>query len=191
MVLDLGDKQQINVIKLTDLDNMSRISSRSLSLWVSDDNVSFTRMEDYKFLHDETGWYLYGFEAECRYVKVHYTHFDFAASDFIGILSEMISADYQEHFGITGETTTAATEILNDTASAWQDQAVKITGLTGDAGTRVYLDGELLYHYVENGEVVVRIPDLAAGASAELTIVSGPADSKDISNKEAVYEVTF
>ena len=179
------------MVTLTDTDEIARLSTQSLTLWISDDNANFTSVENFKLLHQGTQWYLYGFEATGQYVKVHYTHFDFANTSFTGVLSEMITADYEEHFGISGAVEETALMIANNADYAWQDQAVVLPDITGHAGTRVYLNGELLYHFVENGKVIARIPDLAAGASEELTVVTGSEDSMDISNKDAVYEVSY
>lgn len=155
IIYNLGAAQNINVVKLTDGDDTARLSTEVLKLYVSDDNQSYTQISDFKLLHDGRNWYLYGFEASAQYVKVHCTHYDGTEADFIGVLSEMITAYYEETFGandgIFAESTTY--QITNSSGSTQTDAPWKIpasglnvTFLAEDkADARFYLNGELLY----------------------------------------------
>ena len=175
--------QKINLITLTDLDAVSRLNRESLRLFVSNDNITYTEIDSYKLIHDGCNWYLYNFEAEARYIKVHYTHRDSDASDFINTPGDMIHVSWNEGLAIPNN----AVEMPAPTTTL-RDQAVAITLPAGIAaeGLRVALNGEILFHYVEDGTVYVRIPD---PTNANLKLWN--ADSIELSSKENVYEVTY
>ena len=80
---DLGSVQKINHAVLSDSDNSDMLTSKVLTLWVSDDGENYTQIKNYKLLHVGPEWYLYGFEAEGRYVKAQYTMFDTYYADFV------------------------------------------------------------------------------------------------------------
>ena len=187
VILDLEQKQAISVVKLIDTDTASRLNAESLTLWVSDDNAVYTRVDSFKLLHLGTDWYLYDFAAEGRYVKVHYTHFEATDASFKGIAASMIEAFDDALLANGGSFVKDGITVTNTTEANWQDEAVTLDG----EFQRVLLNGEILYHYVENGKTVVRIPDLKAGSTAYLEILTGNENAIDISNKENVYEVTY
>ena len=156
-----------------------------------------TQIESFKLLQINEKWYLYDFEAEAQYVKVHYTHFDNEESSFIGFFGQMIHASYEEVFGGGKETFTKSEYSLTNNGATKYDYAWTISkkalGITGsDASIRISLDGKLLYHYVDDENVIVRIPEVAAGASVKLTVQqSESTDVLNIANKENVYEITY
>ena len=201
IINNLGAKQKINVVKLTDGDTVARLHPDVLKLYVSDDNVTYTQVEKFKLLHNGRNWYLYDFEAEAQYVKVHCTHYDGAEADFMGVLAEMISAYYDETLDKNGTVLSTSTEIAitNDSGitkndSAWTISASEIGEVFASdsyADARFYLNGELLYHYFENGNFVVRVPKVNAGSTVTLTVKSGCDDAMDISNKEYVHEMVY
>lgn len=178
------DPTQINLITLTDLDEISRLNRESLRLFVSDDNATYTEIEDYKLHHDGCNWYLYDFVATARYIKVHYTHRDQDDSDFINTPGEMISVSWDESLVVPGDAAETAVP-----ATSLRDQAVAITlpdGITAE-GLRVALNGEILFHYVDtDGTVYVRIADPTSG-----TLKLWNTDGIELADKENVYEVTY
>jgi len=198
IIRDLGSKQQVNFAVLTDGDDKARLNAESLTLWVSEDNVTYTQVESFKLLQVDSKWYLYDFEAEGRYIKVHYTHFEGTDANFIGAYGQMIDAGFEEVFGGGQETfTTSEYTLNNNTGKDRYDYAWTISksdlGITGtDASIRISLNGGLLYHYVDGDNVVVRVPELAKGASVKLTVQqSASSNVMDIANKEGVHEVTY
>lgn len=197
VVIDLESRQAVNVVVLKDADSAARLNEEVLQLWVSDDNETYTRVKDFKLLHKGQSWYLYDFSANARYVKVHCTHFNGEEASFIAPAATMISAYHEDVFGGNSGTFQSKTVTVRNTGSETRyDAAWKISktglGLTGsDASIRVSLNGNLLYHYTDDTAIYVRIPELAAGASATLTVLYGNDSAMDISNKEYVYEVTY
>ena len=197
IVYDLHSVQKVNVIALKDSDETNRLNESVLTIWTSNDNKTYTMVDSFKILRDGEMTYLYDFSAEAQYIKVHCTHFDGTEASFTAPLSTMIEAYYEEHFGAEGtfESTRAVT-VTNADDFIHYDDAWTISkdaaGVVGtDASIRVYLGEELLYHYVDGDNIVVRIPEIAAKGSVELTVLSGNAKAMDISNKEYVYEVVY
>lgn len=202
LVYDLGRRQKVNVIALHDSDTVARLNESVLTIWVSNDNVTYKRVtDDFKLLHDGKDWYLYDFEATGRYIKVHCTHYNGDEADFIGSPDSMIEAYYEDVFGDNGgEFADKITCTVSNTSGETQVDAAWEIDLTSLAlenakadysDLRVQLDGELLYHYVEDSKLIVRIPVVESGSSVKLTILAGNAAAMDISNKEYVHEVVY
>lgn len=198
VIYDQKERRKVNVVALKDGDESARLNEEVLTLWVSDDNVTYTRVKDFKLLHQGRTWYLYDFEAEGRYVKVHCTHYDGTEADFVGSAAEMIRAYHEEVFGAGSSAFEVRREytLTNNTGAAHYDDAWPISksalGIRGtDASIRVYAGKELLYHYVDGDNVIVRVPYLDKAASVTLTVLSGNDKAMDISNKEYVHEVTY
>ena len=179
-----GEVKKINLVTLTDLDEISRLNRESLRLFVSDDNVTYTEIEDYKLHHDGYNWYLYNFETESRYIKVHYTHRDSDDANFVNTPGEMIKVSWNEGLVVPED----AVEIAVPTTTL-RDQAVAITlpaGITNE-GLRVALNGEILFHYVDKkGTVYIRIADPTTG-----TLQLWNVNDIELADKENVYEVTY
>ena len=197
VIYDLGAKQAVSVVALKDSDTENRLNESVLTIWYSDDNVTYTMVETFKLLKKEQYVYLYDFHVEARYIKVHCTHYDGAEASFTAPLAQMIRAYDQEHFGAEGSFSSRKNVTLtNDKSYVRYDDAWEISkteaGVTGmDASIRVYLGEELLYHYVDGDNIVVRIPEVAADGSVTLTVLSGNSTAMDISNQEYVHEVVY
>lgn len=198
IIFDQGESKKVNEIILKDEDEINRLNESVLTVWTSDDNQTYTQVDSFKILRTGKQTYLYDFEATARYIKVHCTHFDGTEADFKGSLNDMITVAYENVFGANGgEFTSRKNVIVKNTASytcfddAWTI-AKSTAGVTGsDASIRVFCGSELLYHYTDGDNVVVRIPEIAANGAVTLTILSGNDDAMDISNKEFVYEVVY
>jgi len=201
IIKDQKEVSTVNVITLTELDNYGRLYEDMLSLWVSDDNVTYTEIKDFKLLHKDNKWYIYDFEAEARYIKVHCTHFDTYEYDVIGVSSDMIDVYYEDMFGANGgdfgtkKTVTVKNTSKNnriDWTWSFTAQELGIVSLADNmADIRIMQGDNYLYHYVEDGMVYVRIPEVKAGGKTKITVLSGNVDAMDISNKEGVYEILY
>ena len=186
-VLDKSEK--VNLVTLTDGDDKARLNAESLTLWVSEDNVAYEQIRDFKLVQNGKNWYLYDFETRAKYVKVHYTHYRGEDACFVGALGTMIRAGYDASL-VKGSATEYT--VTNNTALNY-DPALTIPGLTGDLkGLRVFdKDGKLLYHYVENDAVMVRVPEIAPGATAKVFVQQAAAGALELASKKNVYEITY
>ncbi len=201
IVYSLGEMKTVNVITLKDSDDTTRVHDTMLTVWVSDDNKTYTQIDSFKLLRDSEYTYLYDFEATCAYVKVHCTTHDTEYSDFTAPLSEMITVSYSEVFGDGGKpfSTESSVSVSNDTSADKYDVICTFTpadlgvktAAKNSADVRVFLGEELLYHYFDGENFFVCIPKIAANTTVSLTVLSGNADALDISSKESVYEITY
>ena len=201
VIKDQKETKQFSVVKLTDVDHENRLYEDFLTLWVSEDNATYTEVKDFKFYQNGNETYLYGFEAEGRYVKVHCTHLGDNDGMSEMFFPEMIDVYYEEIFGDSGASfgtkktvTVKNTESIDKVDWPWTftSSELGIVSLAEDmADVRIFLGDELLYHYVEDGKITVRIPEVKAGNSVKLKVLSGNADAMNISNKEFVYEAIY
>ena len=181
--------EKVNFVTLTDGDDRARLNAESLTLWVSNDNVTYKQIKQFMLTQSGKNWYLYGFETTAQYVKVHYTHYRGEDANFIGAYGTMISAGYNNSFVKGGATEYTVT----NTTAVKYDPSLPIAGLTGDLNRlRVFdKDGNLLYHCVDGDTVIVRYPELAPGASATVYVQQAAAGAIELASKENVYEITY
>ncbi len=201
IIKDQGEKKQVNAVVLKDGDETNRLNENVLTLWVSDDNVTYTQVDSFKLLRAGQLTYLYDFQVNARYIKVHCTHFDGKEADFTGLLQDMIQTSYEEVFGANGaafanestvSVTNSADYVKYDDAWAINPKEAGIVTFKEDrSDVRFFLNGELLYHYFDGQNFQVRIPEVAAGADVTLKVCSGNAQAMDISNQEYVHEVVY
>lgn len=79
---DLGSMKTFNTIELQAASaNANRMQKGDLSLYISQDNVAFTKVRDWDFMKLGNTILLYNFGQTARYVKVH-NHFDGSAAEF-------------------------------------------------------------------------------------------------------------
>ena len=195
---DLGQKQNINYAVLTDADNTAMLTSKVMTLWVSDDGENYTQIKNYRLLHVGPEWYLYGFNVEGRYIKAEYTCYDTYYGDFVGVQGKVLVAGYEEVLGSNGAPYTENTYTLkNNTGKTQLDAAWTVSkadlGITGsDASIRILQDGKTLYHYVDGENVIIRIDNFEKDASVTLTVQQSDSIAPvDFNNKEGVYEVSY
>ena len=213
VIYDQGETKKVNYIELTDTDEFNRLNESVLTIWYSDSNrlsedangetiPAYTRIEgDFKILRVGNKTYLYDFEIEARYIKVHGCHYKATEADFVGVLSEMLRVGYNDIFG-DGDTEFATENkvvIKNENDYPLYDRYFKLS--PAEAGVnclkadksdvRFLLGNEHLYHYFDGENFVVRVPDILANGEVALTVLSGNANAMDISNKEYVYEVVY
>ena len=211
IIADLGEKQKVNYVKLTDGDSVALLGTEFMTLWISDDNATYTQIKDYSLIQIESDWYLYGFEAEARYVKAHFTLLTSDGlykdnytvglpneAEFKNAYGEIIRAGYEEVVGSNGaEFTKSSYTVTNNSERHWCDFAYTVSladlGVTGNADSlRITADGKPLYHYVDGINAVIRIPNLAKGASLTLDIFQSESPIPlNFANKQGVYEIVY
>ena len=91
------------------------------TLLCSVDNKTYTEIENYKLVQNGCNWYLYGFEADARHIKVHYTHRDRDDTNFTNMPGEMIHVSWNESLVIPENAAQIAAP-----ATTLRDQAVAI-----------------------------------------------------------------
>ena len=201
IVRDLYTRKKVNVIALRDGDEVNRLNESVLTIWISDDNVTYTQVKPFKLLRAGRMTYLYDFEATGRYIKVHCTHYHGAEADFTGSLDGMMDVYYEDVFGANGSEFTEKSSIALTNKESYtryddiwtvsaREAGVKAAAMDM-ADVRFYYGEELLYHYYDGTDFRVRVPKVESGASITVNVLSGNRDAMDISNKEYVHEVVY
>jgi len=193
----LEESSKVNLVTLRDSDAFARLNTEVITLWVSDDNVTYTQVKGFKLLHRDNCWYLYGFEAVGKYIKVHYTILnneenilvtDTEEASFVACPADSaITASYSSQLAGEGFPDEKTGTVTNSGQMAVYDGVWEVDGVY----QQVWLDNDLLYHYIRDAKTYVRIPQLPAGGTVTLRLLSGLDSAMDLSNREAVYEVTY
>ncbi len=201
IIRDLGEVKTVNVIALKDGDEITRLNESMLTIWASDDNKGYKQVDSFKMLRAGQYTYLYDFEANGRYIKVHSTTHDATDPDFTGPLDGMIEAYYENVFGDGGTAfeKKSTVTLKNDTANTVYDavyvlspEEAGVSCVSAEkADVRFYLGNELLYHYYDGENFLVRVTKIEANGSVTLKVLSGNANAMNISDKEYVYEVVY
>ncbi|QYH35282.1 exo-alpha-sialidase [Salinibacterium sp. M195] len=190
-----------------------RITSRDLSVWVSDDNASWTKIPDVHIVNVGTSLWLYGFAVSTRYVKVHMHREDTGAETFLitDIQSGMRVYDIPTDAFVAagGGAWTWVTPVLvsNPTAETLRDRAVFISAASLDVDGLVAAgrlqtdlrdlrfattDGHELHAYSNGDGVYVRIPSIAPSEQQEILAYSGnPAASSRVAHDAGALQVEY
>lgn len=190
-----------------------RITSRDLSLWVSDDNLTWDRVPDLHLVTVGTSLWLYGFEAVARYVKIHMYREDTGAESFLITNIQTGARVHQIPAGAFvapgGGAWSWITPILvtNPTSGELRDRAVfipaddlDIDGLVQAGRLHTDLrdlrfaapDGSELHAYADGEGFYVRIPQIGAGEDLEIQAHSGnPAAASRVDWDAAALQVEY
>ncbi|MBQ9860415.1 MAG: exo-alpha-sialidase [Clostridia bacterium] len=199
---DLGSVQTFNRVVLTNANDTHKLKKSDLSLYVSDDNVTYTRVKDWDMARSGKEIYLYNFSAEGRYVKVH-CHFDTADElSFTNKLNKMIWAGNEVDlpgngggsFSKLSEVNLRATSTDYDTVAFVynDDLATAIAASKADrSDLRFLLDGKVLPYYLTAEGVYLRMPYTEADKVYTIDVYGGNEKAVDLSDMEYVYEVTY
>ena len=200
IIYDQGSSKKVNLITLTDGDESNRLNESCLTIWVSDDNKTYTQVEGgFKIKKEGSKVYLYDFVAEGRYIKVHCTHYLGDEADFIGPQEQMLKVAWEEYLDPSGSNDgildSAQMDVENTTGETKYDETWCADYFDAAENMLVYglIDGEWqhLYFYAEGGEVYVRIPEIAAGESVTVAAYYFSTDILNLQNKEYTLEVVY
>lgn len=190
-----------------------RIVSRDISVWVSDDNVSWERVTGVQMANIGTSLWLYDFERSARYVKVHMHREDTGAETFVitniqtGVRVHHIPADAFVAAGGGEWTWITPVVVSNPTSAELRDRAVYISdddldvpGLIGDGRLQsdrrdlrfATTDGQELHAYWDGDGFYVRIPSIDPSSNLDILAYSGnPAAGSRIAYDSAALQVEY
>ncbi|MBQ4087061.1 MAG: DUF2341 domain-containing protein [Clostridia bacterium] len=208
--IDLKEAQKINRLILTDADDVSRVEKRNLSLYISNDNITYTRVKDWSFFKAGKEYYLYHFEETARYFKVHchYETLDGTAS-FIAPRQSMLRAYFAETDDFIGAngfpfryvtpytiSNRENTELYDYAAFIPTEKLGFAAGSTRKdmADVRFTLNQDanaMLYHYYDGTGFYVRIPHIGAHETQKLYVHYGNAEATSVSNGNGTFEVEY
>ena len=198
---DLGEAKTINNIILTDNDNSNKIHRADLSLYTSNDNITYERIKDFTATKVNGKVYLYNFTANARYIKVH-CHYDdpyvpyMVCETFENYLGDMINAE-NSTLPASGngtfsklKTITITPKSDNTDGVAFVDKSL-LEGLAEGALRFVLTDGYVLSHYTTDDGVYLRIPSATENVSISVDVWGGNTVAADLSDMNSVFEVTY
>ncbi|WP_158560592.1 DUF2341 domain-containing protein [Paenibacillus contaminans] len=191
--IDLGSKTTFNTIELEVEEASNRVEKADLSLYISDDNLTYVKVKDWDFVKIGNKAILYNFSESARYVKVH-NHFDDTAGTFYADnLQDMIKAyrlppgRFTAGGGQSWKYRKPVT-VSNPNSEALYDRAVYLTkaGLGTEeliAAGKLEADyrdvrfadagGKELHYYMDDNGFFVRIPQLQAAGSETVYFAYG------------------
>ena len=201
---DLGEVSTVNEVRLYDNDGVSRLQRSALSLFVSNDNVNFTRISDWDLFVSDSTLILTNFEAQCRYIKVHCHYENSEEAGFTNAsLQEMMQAGKNSALpGAGGGAFGKISAVTTEPAAESREDAVvyiPVHDLGAPAGSfaedmrdiRFVLDGKLLHHYYDGEGFYVRVPAVSAGQPVTVDVYGGNEKAADLSSMDSVFEVTY
>lgn len=210
---DLGSESVFNQIVLYDKDNETRLRKTDLSVYVSSDNVTYTKLEDWDIKQKDYQTVLYNFSATARYVKVH-QHFDIGEPTFSprgGNLQRIMAVRNMPAgrwtFGGNEEWRfRKAVQAANTVSEAVYDRPVFISE-TDLSVSALIAEGKLsptkadvrfadstgkeLHYYAADGGFYVRIPFLPAAGSTEIFMYYGNASADYVSDGLNTFQVEY
>ncbi len=208
LVVDQGSSKQFNTITLYDFDDVSRVNKQHLSVYVSNDGKTYTKVYNWLLHQDGKEYTIYNLNETARYVKVHNHHDDLdemgGKPSFYNAVSDMMTVSYNPNLvGANGGFAHKVDyTVKNPTAKAVKDYPafISLADLGAKAGQykngcvdfRFTMGGrQLAYWYNGVDGFYVSIPDIAANGSATVTAHWGCSSAEDFSDAESVFEVTY
>ncbi|MBQ3556658.1 MAG: S-layer homology domain-containing protein [Oscillospiraceae bacterium] len=208
LVVDQGSSKQVNTITLYDFDDVSRVNKQHLSVYVSNDGKTYTKVYNWLLHQDGETYTIYNLNETARYVKVHNHQDDLdemgTKPSFYNAVSNMMAVSYNPNLvGASGAFAHKADyTVKNTTGKAVKDYPVFIS--LNDLGAKdgQYKSGcvdfrftmgqrQLAYWYNGVDGFYVSIPDMAKDGSATVTAHWGCGSATDFSDAESVFEVTY
>ncbi|HHW31316.1 MAG TPA: DUF2341 domain-containing protein [Clostridiaceae bacterium] len=205
--LDLGEQTRINRLVLRDSDSISRLSAKDLSIYISDDNVNYTKIRGWDFIKQGAVCTIYNFDVTTRYIKVHCHLDETEGADFTNNLQEILSAGYSDELlGANNGTFRYKKEIIvnNPENTKAYDGIIYLT-LEGLDIPEVYLKPDksdirfvmeenisrILYHYYDGKGFYVRIPEIQPNDSQKITVYYGNPSAESVSNGQGTFEIEY
>ncbi|MEK3912639.1 DUF2341 domain-containing protein [Paenibacillus sp. FSL H7-0331] len=204
--IDLGVIRTFNTIELVESQGPSRLEKTDLSVYVSNDNMSYSKITDWDFLKLDHTLILYNLSGSGRYVKIH-NHID--DLDFTFSNTNLQSMVYVTNRP-TGEWTAAgggawaykkSVQVTNSTTASLEDRAVYVTKAALDTSGLIaagklqqdYRDVRFadaanreLAYYMDSSGFYVRIPALASGSSTITMYYGNPSAEFTGAGQEAL-----
>ncbi|WP_217596786.1 sialidase family protein [Cohnella sp. GbtcB17] len=209
---DLGAAHPFNLIELAaDGSGTHRVEKADLSLYVSEDNVTYEKVSNWDFLKLDRSLLIYNFSETARYVKVH-SHYDDTAAEYTGANLQAMMAIYELPAG----TWTAsgggqwsyrkAVTVSNPNNETVYDRAVYLPDsslgtsaliaagrLQADYRDARFADatGRELSFYKDDDGFYVRLPDMATLASSTVYFYYGNPAAAFVGGGQEALQVEY
>lgn len=208
---DLGSVTAFNTIELRAGERASRLEKSDLSLYISEDNATYSKATDWDFLKLGPTIILYNLSETARYVKIH-NHFEDANPEFAGSnLQDMMSVFdlppgrwtasgggdwlYRKTVSVTNpndktiydrvvyieKSTLRVDELINTDKMQSDFRDVRFAGF----------DGKELPFYMDEGGFHVRIPVMNEQASIEISFYYGNPAASFVGGGQEALQVEY
>ena len=205
IIYDMKQSESINRAVLYSLNAGTRVTKNFVALYTSDDNKTYTAVPDFAVLYQGGTLYFYNFSVKARYLKIHFT-FDKNPISSLSVfqsLQKQMRAWYEDTALLAnGEfahrTTVPVSNPLSSAvynkivAYSLSDLGIPESELQSDRRDLRFRLGETdLPHAFNGGRIFVRIPEIAAGGRADITVLWGNAKAESIENPQETFEAEY
>ncbi len=208
LVVNRGASSPFNRIVLRDSDDYSRVSARHLGVFVSNDNITYRKVNGWLLHQDGRTYTIYNLNETAQYVKVHTYHDDLDVTGekptFYNKVSDMIKVSNEKYLPGAREAFdySSTFRVGNDTDKEKLDTPVFVSLTTLGAKVGQYREscpdfrftvGEITLAHWYNGKdgFYVRVPSIPAKGETTVTAHWGSSTAADFSDGETTFEVTY
>ena len=209
--IDLGVNRTVNTLELNAESALHRLKKMDLSLYVSDDNITYTKVKDWDFLNLGEKIILFNFSVQARYVKIHNHFHDNGGTFYNSQLKQMVQA-----FHLPSGRWTAGNggswayklpiQVVNSNNETIYDRAVYVTKDEVDLDGLISLgkmqadyrdirfandSGTELHYYMDDNGFFVRIPVMEPLETQSIHMYYGNSDASFRGDAEEAIEVTY
>lgn len=210
---DLGSKQTFNRVVLYDNDFETRLGRPDIQLYVSDDNITYTAVQQWDLIIREHQFILYNFSTSARYVKIHQNqNLGEATFTAIGGAMQSMMAVYNDTaeskvLGGSGKwryykeisVNNASEEEVFDRTVRISHESLGVAELVSDGKMNSQFsdirftdqEGRELHYYTADKAFEVRIPYLAPSASTTITMHYGNPEAQNKSDGYSTYQIEY
>ncbi len=200
--LDLGQAARINTVVLYDSDDTNKMHRSDVAIFVSDDNLTYTKISDFDLFRTSDKFIFTGFDATARYIKAHYYSPDNDAPSFTNRISSIITASFEEELPACGGASfeklgsfalKSVTDMQDGTAFvAFADMGIDMTKLQSDKrDLRFAIGTRALMYFIENGGAYIRIPESSADTAVTVDVYGSNASAQSLSDADSVFEISY
>jgi len=204
---DLGVATRVTGIEMPNLNPSNDLTARELSLYVSDDNATWSRVAPARFVNVGHAIAATGFDVTTRFIKVHCHRETTEWDRFTFVMQSTAAVRYEASLapGLIlsggGSWQWWSTMVVENRSSvALRDRAVHLGNdelgisqlvtagrLRADLADLRFVDGERhhLHAYADADGVFVRVPALAAGQSTRIMMYCGNPQARDIVHSDS------
>jgi len=206
IVYDMGSVTNVKNIHIAGLSDVSKFVAKNFfSLYVSDDNETYRRVEDFSLLQSGSDIYFYNFSETARYVKVHNTESISTGTVLSNSLQKMMTASADDNMLLLSgggsyaksldiSINNFSSKIMNDVVTSYTlaDLGINAADLKADCSDIRFTAGDkLLPHYYSNGTFYVRVLEIPANGKTDIKIYYGNTSAASVSDGNETFEVQY
>ncbi len=206
IVYDMGSVTNVKNVHVAGLSDVSKFVAKNFfSLYVSDDNETYRRVEDFSLLQSGSDVYFYNFSETARYIKVHNTESISTGTVLSNSLQKMMTASADDNMLLLSgggsyaksldiSINNSSSKVMNDVVTSYTlaDLGINAADLKADCSDIRFTAGDnLLPHYYSNGVFYVRVLEIPANGKTDIKIYYGNESASSVSDGNETFEVQY